>query len=93
MPAQSLPSRGAWIEMHHPAVDHARRLKSLPSRGAWIEMLLSLPVATVKKSLPSRGAWIEIMAIAMEIAPAVVAPLAGSVDRNSDLVSTCVKVL
>ena len=36
-PLESLPSRGAWIEMH--AIRQVNRaLKSLPSRGAWIEI-------------------------------------------------------
>ena len=33
-------------------------------------------------SLPSRGAWIEILAYEYKLTDAVVAPLAGSVDRN-----------
>ena len=45
------------------------------------------------RSLPSRGAWIEIALLRNSKHAVKVAPLTGSVDRNSDLVSTCVKVL
>ena len=34
----SLPVRGAWIEIRHPAGLHMSRL-SLPVRGAWIEIV------------------------------------------------------
>ena len=33
----SLPSRGAWIEIHENR-RLSRNARSLPSRGAWIEM-------------------------------------------------------
>ena len=45
--------------------------------------MLSCPV--VLMSLPSRGAWIEIRPAFAWWAGARVAPLAGSVDRNLDL--------
>ena len=34
-------------------------------------------------SLPSRGAWIEILTMACSMFLPIVAPLAGSVDRNN----------
>ena len=37
--AESLPVRGAWIEMPHPSLLHKKRA-SLPVRGAWIEMTI-----------------------------------------------------
>ena len=58
---------------------------SLPSRGAWIEIL---PYRMVKPrsvpSLPSRGAWIEICGQQRHHMDGRVAPLAGSVDRNTE---------
>ena len=36
------------------------------------------------QSLPSRGAWIEIWSVNARCPEAVVAPLTGSVDRNSN---------
>ena len=38
---QSLPLRGAWIEIRYAAEVHADATKSLPLRGAWIEILRS----------------------------------------------------
>ena len=40
---------------------------------------------TFHLSLPSRGAWIEILAAAVPVISPLVAPLAGSVDRNVDV--------
>ena len=58
-------------------------LLSLPSRGAWIEIEYNTGKSLWAASLPSRGAWIEItLAEAIAYIEAV-APLAGSVDRNS----------
>ena len=57
--------------------------KSLPSRGAWIEMLTCTVLEEVSiPSLPSRGAWIEMTARRTAGSCRLVAPLAGSVDRN-----------
>ena len=57
---------------------------SLPSRGAWIEIGRAPSGQTgCRWSLPSRGAWIEIAEkFAERMEKQVVAPLAGSVDRN-----------
>ena len=76
---QSLPVRGAWIEMAlvmgSPSVSG-----SLPVRGAWIEINVITPAADDFWSLPVRGAWIEMpMRPAMRDRVAV-APRAGSVD-------------
>ena len=37
--ALSLPTRGAWIEIHFSASISDRRRLSLPTRGAWIEIV------------------------------------------------------
>ena len=62
---------------------------SLPSRGAWIEMLLWVLVAMAAASLPSRGAWIEIGVCLRPGGQYLVAPLAGSVDRNRSASRRC----
>ena len=56
---QSLPVRGAWIEMCFGGVN-VYQSKSLPVRGAWIEILYALFHHRRFGSLPVRGAWIEI---------------------------------
>ena len=45
--------------------------------------MLAARSAAGSSSLPSRGAWIEINSIKTRVEPLAVAPLAGSVDRNS----------
>ena len=57
--------------------------QSLPSRGAWIEINCLSLMASRHVSLPSRGAWIEILDKPKVSLSLKVAPLAGSVDRNS----------
>ena len=46
--SESLPARGAWIEMVNEAVDIITEGVSLPARGAWIEMaaMLTVPIHT-----------------------------------------------
>ena len=58
---ESLPSRGAWIEIGQELAVLVFHTMSLPSRGAWIEIISNrgLTLSTAQ-SLPSRGAWIEI---------------------------------
>ena len=56
---ESLPTRGAWIEIPGPVRNPPRR-RSLPTRGAWIEIHPGCPVWCGPWSLPTRGAWIEI---------------------------------
>ena len=56
---QSLPSRGAWIEIES-SIKVTFTSESLPSRGAWIEIHCIFCAYTRHRSLPSRGAWIEI---------------------------------
>ena len=61
MVAESLPIRGAWIEIGGRRA-LLLRVSSLPIRGAWIE--ISTPEEQLKTgmwSLPIRGAWIEII--------------------------------
>ena len=57
---------------------------SLPSRGAWIEIAKKQDrCAPLLLSLPSRGAWIEMASVYNNSKKRPVAPLTGSVDRNS----------
>ena len=56
---QSLPPRGAWIEIA-PTPSRPARPRSLPPRGAWIEIPVGEDVGIEARSLPPRGAWIEI---------------------------------
>ena len=58
---QSLPPRGAWIEMLFSALSNLVLRRSLPPRGAWIEIASPRPIPPyTQRSLPPRGAWIEI---------------------------------
>ena len=59
--AQSLPVRGAWIEIRIICISTSVT-SSLPVRGAWIE-IRPLPRCAVPsvRSLPVRGAWIEML--------------------------------
>ena len=58
-------------------------LPSLLLRGAWIEMKVAPGFGLALPSLPSRGAWIEIADALNDNVGVFVAPLPGSVDRNS----------
>ena len=58
-------------------------LPSLLLRGAWIEIWLTVRHLRRIASLLLRGAWIEILAETESGASFSVAPLAGSVDRNT----------
>ena len=60
---ESLPARGAWIEMSDDGVTGYGTPGSLPARGAWIEIAFLPGCATFFVSLPARGAWIEIVPI------------------------------
>ena len=78
--AQSLPVRGAWIEIRR-AADLLQRRVSLPVRGAWIEIPPAYTCGDgALQSLPVRGAWIEIGRGDAERKARMVAPRAGSVD-------------
>ena len=75
----SLPSRGAWIEIHFllPPEDFERRS---PRGERGLKSTAEDEAENCKKSLPSRGAWIEI-GVAENVKDFLaVAPLAGSVD-------------
>ena len=57
---ESLPTRGAWIEIAYKDREGASA-ESLPTRGAWIEISFCNSRAPWRSpSLPTRGAWIEI---------------------------------
>ena len=51
---QSLPARGAWIEMVQQKAEGLSHM-SLPARGAWIEMLALLPLEVSISSRSPRG--------------------------------------
>ena len=76
---QSLPVRGAWIEIDTAAQEEEAH-RSLPVRGAWIEIVLVAGQQPPEKSLPVRGAWIEIGLKIRCCWEAGVAPRKGSVD-------------
>ena len=54
-PYQSLPVRGAWIEMRHFSRFPAPAVLSLPVRGAWIEMRRMLSFWTARNVAPRAG--------------------------------------
>ena len=70
------------VDRNSLRADGAGVALSLPSRGAWIEIQRFQARDTAMQSLPSRGAWIEIATCLLFCVPTLVAPLAGSVDRN-----------
>ena len=78
--AESLPARGAWIEI--PKIGGMCKMKkSLPARGAWIEITYGLLFqCQFSRSLPARGAWIEITTGTMTARETTVAPRTGSMD-------------
>ena len=54
VPLQSLPSRGAWIEIRY-ALHQLHGGKSLPSRGAWIEIFCGFPRPPFGRVAPLTG--------------------------------------
>ena len=52
---QSLPSRGAWIEIYKFRLYPTKAQESLPSRGAWIEISLLGFAGTVSQVAPLAG--------------------------------------
>ena len=76
---RSLPTRGAWIEIH-PAGLMVDYHESLPTRGAWIEIGRYGGLCEADESLPTRGAWIEIVQRYAGDRNPDVAPHTGSVD-------------
>ena len=77
---QSLPVRGAWIEIPNTAIVFSLRRPSLPVRGAWIEIIRIGEEQIDRVSLPVRGAWIEISDITAPLPSREVVPRVGSVD-------------
>ena len=51
---ESLPSRGAWIEMLS-SLSHLQTTLSLPSRGAWIEIVIIDKFPDIMKVAPLAG--------------------------------------
>ena len=52
---ESLPSRGAWIEIGSSGGGGGRGSRSLPSRGAWIEILAVLIRTNAPRVAPLTG--------------------------------------
>ena len=52
--AESLPVRGAWIEIEWRSRHFGQR-QSLPVRGAWIEIVRSAPIPTRSQVAPRAG--------------------------------------
>ena len=78
---ESLPVRGAWIEICCNATILAAYRQSLPVRGAWIEIeCVVVNAGPQLESLPVRGAWIEMVSKNRSVRPPKVAPRKGSVD-------------
>ena len=77
------PLAGSVDRNRQPKLRLCKLCMSLPSRGAWIEISKGFDSTHTVTSLPSRGAWIEITRSCSGISASWVAPLAGSVDRNS----------
>ena len=61
-PRESLPVRGAWIEISNSPAAMASEV-SLPVRGAWIEIRGNRSGDREAWSLPVRGAWIEMVTL------------------------------
>ena len=76
-PCQSLPSRGAWVEIVGGNYECTAN-QSLPSRGAWVEISGRGTSCIGKGSLPSRGAWVEISMAAMCLALTLSLPSRGA---------------
>ena len=59
---ESLPVRGAWVEIFCTAAIASARATSLPVRGAWVEIAGFgwFRFQPSSGSLPVRGAWVEI---------------------------------
>ena len=53
--AQSLPVRGAWIEIRAVESEMRRPLESLPVRGAWIEIVAAPPEMPLPQVAPRAG--------------------------------------
>ena len=58
--SESLPSRGAWIEIQVPAISHGRIIGRSPHGERGLKSIADAGTAAPARSLPSRGAWIEI---------------------------------
>ena len=80
-PAQSPPSRGAWIEIGINNVYKLASLTSPPSRGAWIEMYRLASALMLSDCRPPRGGRGLKSAVRRRFYRCHdVAPLAGGVD-------------
>ena len=79
--AESLPSRGAWIEIYFALSLSIWALSRSPHGERGLKSMLMHIDKTLDASLPSRGAWIEInWSCRLCWSCMTVAPLTGSVD-------------
>ena len=76
----SLPSRGAWIEIHEIYLPGYQPHRRSPHGERGLKCRWDGQLRRLVLSLPSRGAWIEICATVIISPPFFVAPLTGSVD-------------
>ena len=79
--SESLPIRGAWIEIFTPLNEEEESQRRSPSGERGLKYNRHHRVIRAAKSLPIRGAWIEITPATIRAVGAVrVAPHPGSVD-------------
>ena len=78
--SQSLPVRGAWIEIIKWKKKANRNGCRSPCGERGLKSLIPSSVFRILTSLPVRGAWIEIIVYSFIAIFVYVAPRAGSVD-------------
>ena len=59
---RTLPTRGAWIEIHHPCICITTRARRSPPGERGLKSAPTSPIALDDATLPTRGARIEITA-------------------------------
>ncbi len=76
---QSLPVRGAWVEIADLETPARPACRSLPVRGAWVEMApVGVRWLRALRSLPVRGAWVEMIARQLVREPLKSLPVRGA---------------
>ena len=76
---QSLPVRGAWVEISAPSDGKAKPSRRSPCGERGLKFRAVLANLHKLGSLPVRGAWVEIASVVSLIQISQVAPRAGSV--------------
>ena len=77
---ESLPPRGAWIEIWHGSPFLQIGLSRSPRGERGLKYDIKTSFNAGELSLPPRGAWIEISVSVLKGVSFMVAPPAGSVD-------------